>query len=878
MEAQCDDGWGRCRRRKSDQAAAVKIEMDTETHAAAATATTIESLMEASLPTMERIGNASLSMTALSMPTCSLWSSVAETGSVAALTTSSLKMFPVNIKQQNNHHQQQQQQQQRNPKNQTSTIIISIGRKQRNNYCRRNIKQHHALWILNLIVHGLLAGRRFCCGYWYCCSAFQQQRHHQQQQKQLLRLRKHHTLTNLQKPKDNNAVISIQNPRMSLHKLLFSPVNQREQLQLNQPCSISNHPHRPTTTTSTTTTTINNYSKNKSNPTNKIEKDEALVQLPKTGPKQQQQQQRRKQYRRKLPLSPSEKSAALNRQKRRAAYETMRSKSLATTNAPPSMWSFDSLFAAPVLDEKSIREDLFGTKQREAEMIRERATRKRMLLERRKERDCSLRGGEDGSDLGGVGSDGRVVREGVGESTTATAPGEESGAGVKNARSGSRSVEAAATVAKALQKDGESTKQTIVHSDELEVSGNGLDIVGEDKDRMPNNDDEPRLPVDKVLTRMVQDRMYGLTRSPAGSIQYSSSLLDSGRAVQFRDGVRLGKALTINIDRLCYFAKKDFSHGRLEEAQEYYIKARNMDPTDGRPYLGLSRIAQRRGDYEAARALLKEGIAKSSGGFVVVKGQGGAGGGDSSMEKGSKNGRRGDSSKDVDLEDEDETTIGTIPDIGPNPFLLQALGTLEQQVGQLAAAEELYLQAIRSRPSHAAAWVSLAQLRTKELRQGASAGRACYQSAERELQRIGAKPNSFVYTAWASMEYKKGSREDDVRCVQKARELYQKALNVDPQCSAAYLQLGVMESECGNFDEAKMCFEKVLKFDQRNSRVLQAYAVMESRRAPKDKVDSRQVLDLFERALKANQRDAGVYQAYALYVAELGDIDAARNL
>ena len=210
--------------------------------------------------------------------------------------------------------------------------------------------------------------------------------------------------------------------------------------------------------------------------------------------------------------------------------------------------------------------------------------------------------------------------------------------------------------------------------------------------------------------------------------------------------------------------------------------------------------------------------------------------------------------------------------------MLQALGTLEQQLGQLAAAEELYLQALRSRPSHAAAWVSLAQLRTKELRQGASAGRACYQSAERELQRIGAKPNSFVYTAWASMEYKKGSREDDAKCVQKARELYQKALNVDPQCSAAYLQLGVMESECGNFDEAKMCFEKVLKFDQRNSRVLQAYAVMESRRAPKDEVDSRRVLDLFERALKANPRDAGVYQAYALYVSELGDIDSARKL
>lgn len=372
--------------------------------------------------------------------------------------------------------------------------------------------------------------------------------------------------------------------------------------------------------------------------------------------------------------------------------------------------------------------------------------------------------------------------------------------------------------------------------------------------------------IDKDLTRMVEDRIYGYTRSSDGmSIEYATSLLDSSRAVQFREGVRLGKALSINVDRLVHFAKKDMSHGRLEEAQEFYLQAVKMDPTDGRPYLGLSRIAQRRGDLEYAKALLKEGIARSSGGFVTVRGP---------PEKKIDNRTKKSGKKDVNTDAGPK--LGTIPDAGPNPFLLQALGTLEQKMGNLAAAEELYLQALRSRPSHAAAWVALAQLRTKELRQGAKAGRACYQSAERELQRIGAKPNAFVYTAWASMEYKKG-KEDDMKSVRKSRELYRKALEADPRCSAAYLQLGVMESECGNFDTAKECFEKVLTFDQRNSRVLQAYAIMESRR-PRDEVNSRRVLDLFERALSVNPRDAGVYQAYALYVVELGDIDAARDL
>jgi Tfp pilus assembly protein PilF len=100
-------------------------------------------------------------------------------------------------------------------------------------------------------------------------------------------------------------------------------------------------------------------------------------------------------------------------------------------------------------------------------------------------------------------------------------------------------------------------------------------------------------------------------------------------------------------------------------------------------------------------------------------------------------------------------------------------------------------------------------------------------------------------------------------------------LTVDPKCSAAWLQLGVMESNNGNFNEAELCFEAVLKFDQRNSRVLQAYAIMETKRTDSN---SRKVIGLFERALKANPRDAGVLQPYALYVGDLGDIDAARDL
>jgi Tfp pilus assembly protein PilF len=119
------------------------------------------------------------------------------------------------------------------------------------------------------------------------------------------------------------------------------------------------------------------------------------------------------------------------------------------------------------------------------------------------------------------------------------------------------------------------------------------------------------------------------------------------------------------------------------------------------------------------------------------------------------------------------------------------------------------------------------------------------------------------------MEYKKAS---DPR---RARELYQLALQADPKCSAAWLQLGMMEADLERWEKAQECFEAVLKFDQRNSRVLQAYAIMETRRPDGN---SRKAIDLFERALKVKPRDAAVLQAYALYVVKLGDVKSARDL
>lgn len=329
--------------------------------------------------------------------------------------------------------------------------------------------------------------------------------------------------------------------------------------------------------------------------------------------------------------------------------------------------------------------------------------------------------------------------------------------------------------------------------------------------------------VDRTLSRMVEDRVYGFKRAPTGEYSYDTSLMGNG-AVKFREGRRIGNPLKINADRLTYHARQALRRGKYEEARDMYSRAVDIDPVDGRGWLGLSRVAEARKDAVGARETLRRGLRTSV-----------------------------------------DPTAGDVP----NAFLLQALGRLEERAGHLTEAERLYERAAEDRPWHAAAWVALGQLRTRKLRRSAEAGRECYRRAERGLAAMGRRPSSHVYSAWASLEYKKAG---DPR---RARELFDKAIEADPRCSAAFLQLGCMESDRGNHDRAKECFEKVLEFDQRNSRVLQAYAIMETKRPGGN---SRDAIDLFERALGAKPRDAGVLQAYGLYVSKLGDVDAARDL
>jgi tetratricopeptide (TPR) repeat protein len=505
------------------------------------------------------------------------------------------------------------------------------------------------------------------------------------------------------------------------------------------------------------------------------------------------------------------------RRERQAAYDQL----MSSAAGSPSLWGFEDLFPAPVWDEATVQRDLYAVKKQDSKTAKGRAKPRTAGEEEEPSNKNTIR-----SSFYGGNSMLRVWREP--RMSSSYLPGESGDVVGSENNNDTSSVASDNENGKVPQRGppippAPPVRETAYEPPQQEnVVSLFLAATGDTGSNATSK-------VDRDLTRMVEDRMYGYRRTQKGEFQYETSLMGDG-AVRFKEGVRLGNPLSVNAEKLSYLARKELQHGRVDEAREYYEQAVQIDPRDGRGYLGLSRCAERRRDFTLAREHLKMGIANS---VSVWK--------DSNMS----------------------------PDRGANPFLLQALGCLEEKMGHLATAEALYIAAAKSRPSHAAAWVALAQLRTQKLGQSANTGRVCFQTAEREMERAGVRPSSHIYTAWASLEDQKSG---DTR---RARELFNKALEIDPKCSAAYLQLGVMERRCENWEDAQACFDAVLKFDQRNSRVLQAYALMETKRPDGD---SRKAIELFERALKANPRDAGVLQPYALYVAELGDHKSAREL
>lgn len=487
---------------------------------------------------------------------------------------------------------------------------------------------------------------------------------------------------------------------------------------------------------------------------------------------------------------------SLEQQQRQAEFEQLMEKydeeELDDTNVNPdndkndsNFWSFESLFPKPVFDATQIKDDLYGVAERDANTTKRKQNQQNFELQ--------------------------TTNKDQTASPVFTKPQQQQQRRFWND-----------LLSQQRQKQESPTADV---PKQMATTFND-----EDTDLMANN-----FTVNQDMTERVEGAVYGVRRM--GNYEYYDSETKANDEV----GVpKIRQVLKINADRLTYLAKRDLSRNRLSEAKKLYEECLEIDPRDGRSYLGLSRIARRRRDYDAARTYLEEGLRMSGVSIHPTTGQ---------------------------------------PEYKGNPYLLQALGCLEEDCGYLQKAESYFLEAIAARASHAPSYVALALLRTRKFKFPPQAGRSLLQKAAWELEKAQMPPSAHVYTTWAALEYQQAGN------VRKARTLFEKALEIDPHCSAAWLQWGVMESKQAtssdnnendgddSYEQAAQCFRAGLKHDKRNSRLLQAFAILETKRG-----NTRQAIILFEKALKASPRDAGVLQAYACYVAQLGDYESAREL
>eukprot|EP00547_Thalassionema_nitzschioides_P004992 CAMPEP_0194204456 /NCGR_PEP_ID=MMETSP0156-20130528/3970_1 /TAXON_ID=33649 /ORGANISM="Thalassionema nitzschioides, Strain L26-B" /LENGTH=885 /DNA_ID=CAMNT_0038930479 /DNA_START=152 /DNA_END=2809 /DNA_ORIENTATION=+ len=502
---------------------------------------------------------------------------------------------------------------------------------------------------------------------------------------------------------------------------------------------------------------------------------------------------------RHLEISPALKKAASRKKKTKTLSEDQQQRQaefeqlMNNEKNSNDFWSFESLFPEPVYDAIQIKNDLYGVAERDEK------TKQKQQLQ------------QEQTNL---------------QATTTTA------AATNNFEKSTEKSTLSSVFTKPQQQQQRRFWNDLLSKQQKQKQMATTFV--EDDDISITDKNTTSFIVNQDMTERVEGAVYGIRKVMGKYEHYDEAKPDV-------DVPKIRPVLKINADRLTYLAKKEMSRNKLKDAQALYEECLEIDPRDGRPYLGLSRIARRRQDYDKARNYLEEGLRLSS----TI-----------------------------------HPTTGK-PEYKGNPYLLQALGCLEEDCGYLQKAESCFLEAIAARPSHAASYVALALLRIRKFKFPAQAGRSLLQKAAWELEKAQMPPSAHVYTTWAALEYQQAGN------MRKARTLFQKALEIDPQCSAAWLQWGVMESKLttqsasddditdtnSSYEQAAQCFREGLKHDKRNSRLLQAYAILETKRG-----NTRQAIILFEKALKANPRDAGVLQAYACYVAQLGDYESAREL
>jgi len=293
---------------------------------------------------------------------------------------------------------------------------------------------------------------------------------------------------------------------------------------------------------------------------------------------------------------------------------------------------------------------------------------------------------------------------------------------------------------------------------------------------------------------------------------------------------------------------------RLEtESEDLLRRARELDPTDGRPYVSLGRLLVQQRRTEEARALYDDG----------------------------------------------STATG-----GANSHVWQAWATLEERAGNPAKARTLFDAATVADPAHAAAWHGWGML---EKRAG-DPGRARdlwvkgVRLAKKDPAYAEAGPNPHLHQSLAVLAAEAGFMEEarawfaeavsgrdgaksaavwhtwalaEVRGGEPAaaRYLFARGLEANPRSRYVHLSWALWEAGCGETANARRLLARGHALNRRDPAILQAWALLEARQG-----DADGARDLLARAAALEPRHLPVWQAWALLEARTGNAERAREL
>ncbi|OIT32882.1 PREDICTED: protein high chlorophyll fluorescent 107 [Nicotiana attenuata] len=234
------------------------------------------------------------------------------------------------------------------------------------------------------------------------------------------------------------------------------------------------------------------------------------------------------------------------------------------------------------------------------------------------------------------------------------------------------------------------------------------------------------------------------------------------------------KPLKVNLDLALYRAKILARKYQYADAEKILQQCIDVWPEDGRPYVALGKILSKQSKLNEARAVYEKGCQATQ---------------------------------------------------GENPYIWQCWAILENRMGNIRRARELFDAATVADKKHIAAW-----------------------------------------HGWAVLELKQGN-------IKKARNLLGKGLKFCGGNEYVYQTLALLEAKAKRYERARYLFKQATKCNRKSCASWLAWAQLEAQLE-----NNRAARQLFERAVQASPKNRFAWHVWGVFEANLENIDQGRKL